>query len=116
MCDLGVSERIRNAEDSATVVLRIAAVAGGGDATQIMFWDLLIVGLHWPAGVCWVRSIVLWLGPERSREGLDGVFGPRAANWTNQVAVDDGVSAASCERFLIHIQRIYPPTLSPKFP
>ena len=108
--------RFRDAGASVTAVSRIVAVVGGLHAAQIMFWGFLIVGLHWPTGVCWVRNTVLWLGPERSRGGLDGVFGPRAANWMNKVAVDDGVSAASCERFLVHIQRIDLPTLSPEFP
>lgn len=94
------------------VILQIVAVADDGHATHILFWGFLIVGLHWPTGVCWVRNIVLWLGPARSREGLDGLFGPRAANWMNKIAFDDGISAASCERFLVHIQRIDPPTLS----
>ncbi len=96
------------------VILEIAAVVGGGHAAQILFWGFLIGGLHWPTGVCWVRSIVLWLGRERSREGLDGVFGSRTVNWMNKVAVGEGASAASCERFLVHIQRIDPPTLSPE--
>ena len=95
-------------------ILQIVAVVGGGHAAQILFWGFLIVGLHWPTGVCWMRSIVLWLGPERSREGLDGVFGPRTANWMNMIAVDNGISTASCERFLVHIQRIDPPTLPPE--
>ena len=85
---------------------------GGGHAAQILFWGFLIVGLHWPTGFCWVRNIVLWLGRERSREGLDGVVGPRAVNWMNRIAVDDGISAEANDRFLVHIQGIDPPTLS----
>jgi hypothetical protein len=106
--------RNRDSNAQVVVVLRIVTVVGGGHAAQILFWGFVIVGLHWPTGGCWVRNILLWLGPERPREGLDGVFGPRAANWMKKVAVDDGVSAASCERFLVHIQRIDPPTLSPE--
>ncbi len=96
------------------VILQIVAVGGGGHAAHILFWGFLIVGLHWPTGVCWVRNIVLWLGPERSREGLDGVCGPRAANWMNKVAFDNGISTEANKRFLVHVQRIDPPTLSPK--
>jgi len=112
VCVLGVSSRIRDAEVGATVDLQIVAVVGGGHAAQNMFWGFLIVGLHWPIGVCWVRNTVLWLGRERSREGLDDLFGSRAANWMNKIAFDDGISAASCERFLVHTQGVDPPTLS----
>ena len=114
VCVLRVSSRIRDAEAGIAVDLQIVAVVGGGHPAQILFWSFLIVGLHWPTGVYWLRNVDLWLGRERSREGLDGVSGPRAANWMNEIAVDDGISAAFCERFLVHIQGIDPPTLSPE--
>jgi len=58
------------------VDLQIAAVVRRGHAGQILFWGFLIVGLHWPAGVCWVRNLALWLGRERSRESPDCLCGP----------------------------------------
>jgi hypothetical protein len=113
VCVLRVLARFRDTGAGVTVILQIVAVVGGGHATHILLWGFLIVGLHWPTGVC-VCDVVLWLGPERSREGLDGLCGPRATIWMNRIAVDDGISAASCKRFLVHIQRIDPPTLSPE--
>ncbi|RLE14656.1 MAG: hypothetical protein DRJ28_05380 [Actinobacteria bacterium] len=114
VCVLRVPARFRAAKAGIAVVLQIVAVVGSGHAAQILFWGFLIVDLHWPTGVCWVRNIVLWLGPGRSREGLDGLSGPQAANWMNKIAVDDRISTEANERFLVHIQGIDPPTLSPK--
>ena len=112
MCDLGVSVRNRDAMAGIGVVLEMVAVVRRGHAAQILFWGFLIVGLHWPAGVCWVRRIVLWQGPERSRKGLDCLVDRRAAHWMNEAAFDNGISTEANKRFVLHDREIDTPTLS----
>jgi len=114
VCDLAVVVRNCDSNARVVVVLRIVTLVGGGHTAQILFWGFLIVGLHWPAGVCWVRNLSLWLGPERSRESLDGLCGHRAANWMNQVAFDDRISTSATGRSLLHDRAIDTPTLSPE--
>ena len=57
-----------------------------------------------PTHICLVRSIVLWLGPERSRKGLDGLWGPRLAIGMNEAAFVDGISTVINERSVLHVR------------
>ena len=48
--------------------------------------------------------MVLCLGPRRSRQRSEVLFGPQAANEINMAAFDGGISTVINERLVLHVR------------